>query len=99
VPDAPALDLVSRMRAASLDDQDMQTIQEDHVLSANAPNPRNSFDKNALVQIKTVSSEGSVDANGLYGATTVNSLIERHDMYQGIGRIATEDIRGMAHET
>jgi hypothetical protein len=99
VPDAPALDLVSRMREASLDGEDMQSMHEDHVLSANIPNTRNSLDKNVLVQTKTVSSEGSADGNGLCGATTVNSLIDRHDMYQGIGRIATEDIRHMAHET
>jgi hypothetical protein len=77
---------------------DMQTIEEDQILAPEAPAKRISLDKNALVQTKTVSSNGSGETNGLYGATTVNSLIDRHDMYQGIGRIETKDIRQKAHE-
>ncbi|KAH8726246.1 prion-inhibition and propagation-domain-containing protein [Phaeosphaeriaceae sp. PMI808] len=98
IPDAPALDLDSRMKNVSVQEKhDIGTIQEDEQLTS-APVQRISLDKNALVQTKTVSSEGSADGNGLYGATTYNSLIDRHDMYQGIGRIETKDIRGKAHE-
>jgi hypothetical protein len=100
IPDGPALDLDTRMQDVSIDEKkDMQTIDEDHVLPPSAPEDGLSYDKNALVQTRTVSSEGSADANGLYGATTVNSLIDRHDMYRGIGRIETKDIRHIAHET
>jgi hypothetical protein len=99
IPDAPALDLDTRMRNVSLDERkNMETIAEDGVAAPNVTTNRSSLDKNALVQTQTVSSEGSTDANGLYGATTVNSLIDRHDMYQGIGRIETKDIRQKAHE-
>lgn len=76
IPDAPALDLDSRMQNVGLDEKrDMQTIQEDREVSPSSPVNCNSLDKNALVQTQTVSSEGSGDANGLYGATTVNSLV------------------------
>jgi hypothetical protein len=87
------------MREVSLDDKpEMQTIQEDQVLKPGGHVRQDSLEKNALAQIKTVSSEGSADANGLVGATTVNSLIDRHDMYRGLGRIETKDIRQKAHE-
>jgi hypothetical protein len=99
IPDGPALDLDSRMKDVSLQERkDMQTIDEDQALMPSAPANDVAYDKNALVQTRTVSSEGSADANGLYGATTVNSLIDRHDMYQGLGRIETKDIRFKAHE-
>ncbi|KAF2034563.1 hypothetical protein EK21DRAFT_97240 [Setomelanomma holmii] len=99
IPDAPALDLDSRMRNVSLDEKkEMPVVPEDREISPSAPLDRVSLDKNALVLTQTVSSEGSADANGLYGATTVNSLIERHDLYPGIGRIETKDIRAKAHE-
>jgi hypothetical protein len=100
LPDPPApLDLDSRMDEMSLQGkQDMPLIHENLEVSPGAPRDRYSLDKNALVLTQTVSSEGSGDANGLYGATTVNSLIDRHDMYQGIGRITTKDIRQKAHE-
>jgi hypothetical protein len=99
IPDGPALDLDTRMQDVSLDQgTDMHTIDENHALPPSASANDISYDKNALVQTRTVSSEGSADANGLYGATTVNSLIDRHDMYQGIGRIETKDIRHKAHE-
>jgi hypothetical protein len=97
MPNAPTLNLDSKMRNVALaEEKDMHPIEEDRVSPASPP--RDSFDKNALIQTQTVSSEGSADANGLYGATTVNSLIDRHDMYQGIGRIETRDIRKKAHE-
>lgn len=38
------------------------------------------------------------DGNRLYHADTANSLIDRHDMYKGMGRIATRDIRDKSHE-
>ncbi|KAH7072616.1 prion-inhibition and propagation-domain-containing protein [Paraphoma chrysanthemicola] len=98
IPDGPALDLDSRMREVSLDETKMPSVPEDREVSPKAPANRVSLDKNALVQTQTVSSEGSADANGLYGATTVNSLIDRHDLYPGIGRIETKDIRQKAHE-
>ncbi|KAH5043937.1 hypothetical protein HBI70_052160 [Parastagonospora nodorum] len=99
IPDAPALDLDTRMRNLSLDEgTNMETIAEDGVLASSATSNRLSLDKNALVQTQTMSSEGSTEANGLCGATTVNSLIDRHDMFQGIGRIETKDIRQKAHE-
>jgi hypothetical protein len=99
IPDAPALDLDTRMKDVSLGEKnDMQTIEEDRPLSPDSAARRISLDKNALVQTQTVSSDGSGDANRLYGATTVNSLIDRHDMYQGLGRIETKDIRRKAHE-
>lgn len=98
IPDSQPLDLDSRMRNLSVDEKNMQTIQEDRELSPSAPLNRVSLDKNALVQTQTVSSEGSGDTNGLYNATTYNSMIDRHDMYQGMGRIETKDIRYKAHE-
>jgi hypothetical protein len=98
IPDAPALDLDSRMGDVSLDEKKMPAVPEDRGVSPSAPVNRISLDKNALVQTQTVSSEGSADANGLYGATTVNSLIDRHDRYPGMGRIETKDIRQKAHE-
>jgi hypothetical protein len=99
IPDGPALDLDSRLQDVSLDERkDMQTIDENHALPPRTPTNDLAYDKNALVHTRTVSSEGSADANGLYGATTVNSLIDRHDMYQGLGRIETKDIRFKAHE-
>jgi hypothetical protein len=76
----------------------MPAVPEDREVSPSVSVNRISLDKNALVQTQTVSSEGSADANGLYGATTVNSLIDRHDRYPGMGRIETKDIRQKAHE-
>jgi len=103
IPDAPApLDLESRMKDVSLDDQVSKpvTIPEDSVLATSPATDGLSSDieKNALVQTDTMNSEGSTGTNGLYGATTVNSLIDRHDMYKGMGRIETKDIRAKAHE-
>ncbi|KAF2134300.1 hypothetical protein P153DRAFT_381480 [Dothidotthia symphoricarpi CBS 119687] len=95
--DSGPLDLDSRMRNLSVDEgRDLPAIQENGVAVGNQA-ARYSWDKNALVQTQTVSSEGS-DENMLAGATTVNSLIDRHDMYRGMGRIETKDIRGKAHE-
>lgn len=99
IPDAPMLDLDTRMRHVSIDEKEnTEASAKDEVLAASATANRDSLDKNALVQTQTVSSEGSADANGLYGATTLNSLIDRHDMYRGLGRIETKDIRQKAHE-
>lgn len=53
-------------------------------------------DKCALSQVKTSSSDES--NNHLHGVTTVNSLIDRHDKYPGMGRIETKDIRKIAHD-
>lgn len=99
IPDAPALDLDTRMRDVSLNDKpEMQTIHETQSLKSAGHAKQDSLEKNTLAQIKTVSSEGSSDGNALVGATTVNSLIDRHDMYRGLGRIETKDIRQKAHE-
>jgi len=97
IPDAPTLDLDSRVRNLSIDNEksDMPAIQENGGEVTNYPG-RTPHDKNALVLTETVSSEGS--QNNLYGATTVNSLIDRHDKYPGMGRIETKDIRNAAHE-
>lgn len=95
IPDAHPLDLDSRMKETSLggEGSGMQMIEEDQALATAE------LDKhNALVLTQTVSSEGSADAGGLYNASTVNSLIERHDMYKGMGRIETRDIREKAKE-
>ncbi|KAF2797814.1 hypothetical protein K505DRAFT_322328 [Melanomma pulvis-pyrius CBS 109.77] len=39
-----------------------------------------------------------LDTNTLELANTANSLIDRHDMYKGVGRVETKDIRGKAHD-
>ncbi|KAJ4311222.1 hypothetical protein N0V94_008061 [Neodidymelliopsis sp. IMI 364377] len=94
IPDGPALDLDSRMHDLSVDDA---KSGEQQTLAVATHSPiRSSFDKNALEQVQTVSSDG--DQYNLAGATTVNSLIDRHDMYKGMGRIETKDIRNVAHE-
>lgn len=106
IPDAPApLDLDTRMKDLSTKDDKPPvgvpaTVPESREVSPGAPANRLplDIDKNALVQTETVSSEGSAGTNGLYGATTVNSLIDRHDMFKGMGRIETKDIREKAHE-
>lgn len=36
--------------------------------------------------------------DNLYHADTANSLVDRHDMFRGVGRIATKDIRDKSHE-
>ncbi|KAH7132326.1 prion-inhibition and propagation-domain-containing protein [Dendryphion nanum] len=41
---------------------------------------------------------GEVVENDLAQATTVNSLVDRHDMYKGVGRIETRDIREKTRE-
>ncbi|KAF2737756.1 hypothetical protein EJ04DRAFT_430267 [Polyplosphaeria fusca] len=46
-------------------------------------------------------SDGLVDIESkqpLVHADTANSLIDRHDMYKGVGRIETQDIRAKAHD-
>ncbi|KAF2014733.1 hypothetical protein BU24DRAFT_423641 [Aaosphaeria arxii CBS 175.79] len=42
--------------------------------------------------------EHAAGINGLEPASTVNSLIDRHDMWKGVGRVETKDIRGKAHD-
>lgn len=103
IPDGPALDMDSRLKNLSVDGGDTPAsptnapmIQENGVQVEPIPPTRSSLDKNALVQMQTASSEG--DQYELQGATTVNSLIDRHDMYQGMGRIQTSEIRSKAHE-
>lgn len=97
VPDPPApLDLDSRMQRLSIDHEksDMQPILENGGEVTNFP--ERDLDKYALSQTKTVSSEGS--DNQLHDVSTVNSLIDRHDKYPGIGRIETKDIRDVSHD-
>ncbi|KAL5114771.1 hypothetical protein ACEQ8H_007333 [Pleosporales sp. CAS-2024a] len=94
-----ALDLDSKMEHVSLGEKtDSESVSDNRLLVSPTSAQRTSLDNNALVQTPTVSSHGSADANRLYGATTANSLIDRHDMYRGIGRIETKDIRQKAHE-
>ncbi|KAF1945367.1 hypothetical protein EJ02DRAFT_451661 [Clathrospora elynae] len=93
IPVSPASILDSRMRKLSLDTDksDMPAIQENGGEVKNYPDH-----KNALVRTNTVSSDGSQEPQ-LYPVTTVNSLIDRHDMYPNLGRIETKDIRDVAH--
>ncbi|KAF2854714.1 hypothetical protein T440DRAFT_241492 [Plenodomus tracheiphilus IPT5] len=91
------LDMDSRMRKLSIDieKQDMPAIEENGGEVTSFPE-RDLFDKYALSQVKTVSSEGS--NSQLCDVTTVNSLIDRHDKYPGMGRIETKDIRDVSHD-
>lgn len=91
IPAESTLDLDSRMQSLSVKNEKsgQQEVPVDPV------DTRTSYDKNALEQVQTVSSDG--DRYDLVGATTVNSLIDRHDMYKGMGRIETKDIRNVAH--
>jgi hypothetical protein len=93
IPSGPALDLDLRMQDLSIDNRKSGEHQAP-VTTVDSPN-RAMFDKNELEQIKTVSSEG--DQYPMAPANTVNSLIDRHDMYKGMGRIETKDIRNIAH--
>jgi hypothetical protein len=54
----------------------------------------------STVDIDDVDPLDKTESHGynLYHADTANSLIERHDMYRGVGRIATKDIRDKSHE-
>ncbi|ORY16300.1 prion-inhibition and propagation-domain-containing protein, partial [Clohesyomyces aquaticus] len=49
-------------------------------------------------KLETVNTVDTVESNQLVHANTANSLIDRHDMYKGVGRIETKDIRGRAHD-
>jgi hypothetical protein len=40
----------------------------------------------------------SSDTKPLVHADTANSLIDRHDMFKGVGRVDTKDIRAKAHD-
>ncbi|KAJ4370437.1 hypothetical protein N0V83_004955 [Neocucurbitaria cava] len=102
IPDEPALDMDSRMRTLSINSSDatkpdLPAVPETGGEVKSYPERTSVDEHNALTQTDTVSSEGS-GQYGLSGATTVNSLIDRHDMYKGMGRIETRDIRGKAHE-
>jgi hypothetical protein len=55
------------------------------------------IDKNGLVQVDTVDSNGERERLAMERLETVNSLIDRHDMYPAVGRIETKDIRDIAH--
>lgn len=94
IPSGPALDLDTRMHDLSLDNEENKE-QQIPAISVDSPN-RATFDQNELEQIKTVSSDGMRDY--VVPTTTANSLIDRHDMYKGMGRIETKDIRNIAHE-
>ena len=45
-----------------------------------------------------IRTSNSNDANRLTHADTAHSLIDRHDMFKGVGRVATKDIRAKAHD-
>lgn len=94
MPNGPAaLDLDSRLQDLSVNDIGSVERQAPKVL-VDSPS-RATFDQNELEHIKTVSSDGMQDY--VVPATTVNSLIDRHDMYKGMGRVDTKDIRNIAH--
>jgi hypothetical protein len=40
----------------------------------------------------------STEENQLAHADTANSLVDRHDMFKGVGRVETKDIRAKAHD-
>lgn len=94
IPSGPALDLDSKVESMSIKDT-KGDVEQTTVIATSSPN-RATFDQNELEQIKTVSSDGMQDY--VVPATTVNSFIDRHDMYKGMGRIETKDIRNIAHE-
>lgn len=99
IPDVPApLDLDSRMRDLGLDNakSDLPPVQENGgEVPASDYALRQSLDNYELSQTKTVSSEGSQDY--LHNIATVNSLVDRHDKFPGVGRIETRDIRNVSH--
>ncbi|RMZ74173.1 TPR domain containing [Pyrenophora seminiperda CCB06] len=100
IPQAPPASLESRVRKMSLDQPDMTgipPIQENggEVQSFSDREAVREMDKNALVMVDTANSGG--DGEVLESTTTVNSHIDRHDMYPSIGRIETKDIRNVAH--
>lgn len=99
IPDVPApLDLDSRMRNLALDNSksDLQPVKENGgEVPASDYAIHQSLDNYELSQTKTVSSEGS--QNYLHDIATVNSLVDRHDKYPGVGRIETRDIRNVSH--
>jgi hypothetical protein len=94
IPSGPSLDLDSKVKNMSIRDT-KGDIEQSTSIATISPN-RATFDQNELEQIKTVSSDGMQDY--VVPATTVNSFIDRHDMYKGMGRIETKDIRNIAHE-
>lgn len=95
MPDGPALDMDSRMKGLAIDEEPEPPTEANGTEKSDIQG-RASPEVNALHQVPTVSSDG--DNHGLQGATTVNSLVDRHDMYRGMGRIETKDIRDKTHE-
>jgi hypothetical protein len=88
IPDPPApLNLDTRMKDPAI---------EEGTDNADQNVGRDSFDRNALAQVITAASSG--DRQPLTSVSTANSLIDRHDMYRGMGRIETKDIRDIAHD-
>ncbi|KAJ4301115.1 hypothetical protein N0V90_003205 [Kalmusia sp. IMI 367209] len=79
-------------------DAKLQTlsVQDENKPSANV--------EATLVQVPTHSTADDEDIDpldkgyGLVHADTANSLIDRHDMYRGVGRIETRDIRDKSKE-
>jgi len=88
IPDPPApLNLDTRVKDLSIDE----------IKDGNEQNVgRSSLEQNALAQVVTAASSG--DRQPLSNVSTANSLIDRHDMYRGMGRIETKDIRDIAHD-
>jgi hypothetical protein len=97
MPDLPdPHDIESKISDMSVSEKPDAPIN--HEAHGDVPMGYTLLDKEALVQTQTVSSQGSSGENDLQNATTVNSRIDRHDMFHGVGRIETQDIRVKAHE-
>jgi hypothetical protein len=102
MPDSPTpQDIESRMSDMSVSEK--PDIPITHEALRDVLTGPTLSEKNALVQTQTVSSQGSSgdnnnNNNDLQNVTTVNSQIDRHDMFHGVGRIETQDIRVKAHE-
>ena len=100
IPQSPPASLESRVRKISFNQPDrtaVPPIEENggEVKSFPDREPAGEMDKNALVLVATADSEG--ERERLVPTTTVNSHIDRHDMYPSMGRIETKDIRDVAH--
>jgi hypothetical protein len=95
----PSID--TRLRKLSIHDMDIgiPPIQENGSEVKTFPERGGlvNLDKNGLVQVDTVSSEGETERLGMQKSDTMDSLIDRHDMYPAMGRIETKDIRDIAH--
>jgi predicted component of type VI protein secretion system len=92
--------LDSRVRKMSLEpDTSIPPIQENGGEVETYPEREGlgDMDKNGLVQVDTVDSEGERERLAMGRLEMVNSLIDRHDMFPAMGRIETKDIRDIAH--